>query len=85
VNRPSVAYLHSQRESKRSKGKVRLFNGDILGGRSIEYRRNHVSRPSAAYPHSQRESKRSKGKIVFVFLFFKGDILGFLSTLYIQC
>jgi hypothetical protein len=40
-----------------------------------------VNRPSVAYLHSQRESKRSKGKIVFVFLFFKGDILGFLKVL----
>ncbi len=35
MNRPSVAYLHSQRESKRSKGKIvfvfQLCKGDILG------------------------------------------------------
>ncbi len=29
MNRPSVAYLHGQRESKRSKGKV-VFLRDIL-------------------------------------------------------
>ncbi len=53
------------------KGRWEAVNDGGGGGRSIEYRRNHVNRPSVAYPHSQRESKRRKGKVVILMEIFE--------------